>query len=41
MKNAWQRNPLNFALGAASVGFLIGLLVPVTVDLVRSSLAQI
>jgi hypothetical protein len=44
----WERNPFNFALGATTVGFLLGLIVPVTrletekipaaVDAVRSSL---
>jgi hypothetical protein len=44
----WERDPLNFALGAVAAGFLLGLLVPVTrleaerlpaaVDAVRNTL---
>jgi len=50
MKKMWEGNPFNFALGAAAVGFLLGLIVPVTrleseripaaVDAVRSSLQE-
>jgi hypothetical protein len=44
----WERDPLNFAMGATAAGFLLGLLVPVTrleaerlpaaVDAVRNTL---
>ena len=50
MKKMWEGDPLNFALGATSVGFLIGLMLPVTrlererlpaaVDAVRSTLKE-
>ncbi len=48
MKKLYEGDPLSFALGATSVGFLLGLIVPVTrlererlpaaVDAVRSTL---
>ena len=50
MKQFWASDPLNFALGAASVGVLLGLIVPVTrleretipaaVDAVRATLQE-
>jgi hypothetical protein len=50
MKQLWASDPLNFALGATSIGVLLGLIVPVTrleregipaaVDAVRATLQE-